>query len=440
MATLRDYIAALIRDRDDLAANLKEMGVEADASEKFPSLVEKVLDIETGGALSDITVQSGQSTFTETPADGYYGIGSVTVQGDENLVEGNIKLGTDILGVTGTYAPRLQTKTKSISSAGTYSISPDSSYDGLAKATVTVTMPLQEKSVSYTENGEYTISPDSGYSGMTEVGVTVDVPTEVILQSKSVTPGASSQTVKPDDDYNGLSSVAVDGDSDLIAENIRYGVSVFGVEGTYNEILLQEKSVTPSTSAQTVKADSGYDGLSQVTVEGADDLIASNIREGVTIYGVEGSYSSGTTYQSKTVTPTKNSQTVTADSGYNALAKVVVDGDSNLIAGNIAKGVSIFGITGTYSPEPALQELTVIPSVSAQYITPGDGYDGFSSVTVEAGEASGDYTEGYADGAASRDDEVADLEDQIANLEAQLTELKAQVDELAAFVDLEEEE
>lgn len=39
---------------------------------------------------------------------------------------------------------------------------------------------------------------------------------------------------------------------------------------------LQNKTVTPSASQQVVSADSGYDGLNQVTVSGDADLVASN--------------------------------------------------------------------------------------------------------------------------------------------------------------------
>lgn len=53
-------------------------------------------------------------------------------------------------------------------------------------------------------------------------------------------------------------------------------------------VKLQEKTVEPSSQSINVKPDAGYGGLSQVTVEGDAKLIASNIKSGVTIFGVTG--------------------------------------------------------------------------------------------------------------------------------------------------------
>lgn len=67
-------------------------------------------------------------------------------------------------------------------------------------------------------------------SGKTMKKVTVN-PTP--SQSKTVTPSTSQQTVLPDSG-NLLSSVAVYGDSNLVAENIKSGVNIFGVYGTFD--------------------------------------------------------------------------------------------------------------------------------------------------------------------------------------------------------------
>lgn len=56
------------------------------------------------------------------------------------------------------------------------------------------------------------------------------------------------------------------------------------------EPTLQSKTVSPSTSSQTVKPDTGYDGLSQVTVNGDANLVAENIKKDVTIFGKTGTY------------------------------------------------------------------------------------------------------------------------------------------------------
>ena len=50
----------------------------------------------------------------------------------------------------------------------------------------------------------------------------------------------------------------------------------------------------------------------------------------------------------KTITPTTVNQTAVAG-GYYTGGDVVVKGDSNLVAENIAEGISIFGVTGTHS-------------------------------------------------------------------------------------------
>ena len=87
-------------------------------------------------------------------------------------------------------------------------------------------------------------------------------------------------------------------------------------------------SITAKADEYTVPQ--GYhDGSGKVSISAAEQakLIAANIREGVTILGVEGSMSGSedTHPQAKNVTPTTSQQVITPDSpDYNCLSQVTV--------------------------------------------------------------------------------------------------------------------
>ena len=104
------------------------------------------------------------------------------------------------------------------------------------------------------------------------------------------------------------------------------------VTGGASGTSLQSKTVSPSENAQTIRADYGYDGLSQVTVNAVS---RTYVGSGVT-------KKSAATY-----TPSTSNQTIAA-SQYLSGAQTI-KGDANLVAGNIKSGVSIFGVTGTYA-------------------------------------------------------------------------------------------
>lgn len=106
--------------------------------------------------------------------------------------------------------------------------------------------------------------------------------------------GALSGTIDDKDDavtinagyYDGSGSVTIDSTekSKIIAENIKDGVTILGVLGTYTGagVTAQAKTATPYTTQQVILPDSGYDYLSQVTVQAIAYSESPNSGGGIT--------------------------------------------------------------------------------------------------------------------------------------------------------------
>lgn len=163
------------------------------------------------------------------------------------------------------------------------------------------------------------------------------------MQSKTVTPSASEQVVTPDGGYNGMYKVTV------------------------KATPLQAKTVEPTGSKQTVKPDAGYVGLSSLTVKAAPlqrkatapvldgsgtATEAQTIQPDAGYYGLSAVEVGPLQMQIKRVEPNAAGQIVEADEGYHGMGFAILSGDAALLPENIKKGVTIFGVTGTYVPEP----------------------------------------------------------------------------------------
>ena len=149
------------------------------------------------------------------------------------------------------------------------------------------------------------------------------------LQSKTVSPSTSQQTVSPDSGYDGLSSVTVNampsGSASTPATTITANPTIsVSNSGLITASVSGSQSVTPTVSAGYVS--SGTSGT--VTVSGSNT-------------------SQLTTQAAQTITPTTTDQTIA--SGKYLTGTQTIKGDANLVAANIADGVTIFGVTGTHS-------------------------------------------------------------------------------------------
>lgn len=103
---------------------------------------------------------------------------------------------------------------------------------------------------------------------------------------------------------------------------------------------------TISTKAQEYTVPQGYhDGSGKVSIASTEQakLISTNIRQGITILGVEGSMSGqeDMNAQAKSATPTFASQVITPDTGYNCLSQVTVAAITVTYSANSAGGNTV---------------------------------------------------------------------------------------------------
>lgn len=186
---------------------------------------------------------------------------------------------------------------KKITANGIYTPTNGKYFSSVEVAIAGNTPVYQDKTVDPTTSMQ-TVLPDDGYDALSQVKVNA-----ISIEQKSATPKATTQDIMPS---NGsyLTKVtvgAVPAETKSITENGTYvptsgkwfsSVSVNVSAGSAAPVL-QEKSITPTKSAQEVIADEGYDGLSKVNVSAIPNryvdtstatALAADLNSGKTAY------------------------------------------------------------------------------------------------------------------------------------------------------------
>ena len=279
-----------------------------------------------------------------------------------------------------------KTATQQLTTKGATTITPSSASQIAVNSGVYTTgkitvsaVPTETKKI--TANGTY--SPSAGkYFSSVEVAIAGDTPT---YQSKTISPSTSVQTVTADSGYDALSDVTVNAiqtETKSVTSNGTYkptsgkyfsSVTVNVPSETFNT---QTKTVTPTESTQTVSPDNGYNGLSSVTI---NPISSTYIGSAVPTKGAT------------TITPNSNSQTAISSGTYatgevkvaavpSETKKITANGTYTPSNGKYFSSVEVAIVGDT----PVYQDKTVNPTTSIQTVLPDEGYDALSQVRVNA--------------------------------------------------------
>ena len=260
--------------------------------------------------------------------------------------------------------------------------------------------------ISITENGTYNVS--------TYASASVNVPTGSTInnQNKTVNPTTSQQTITYDEGYTGLGTVTVNAMSTMTLPTSAASSATSGYTS--------KATISRSTSDQYINIPTGYNSAggyykisavangsatgptslsgSSATVTTGTNTITLTKTGVTTTPTVSAGYvasatastatvtltASVTTKAAATITPSTTNQTIA--SGTYLTGTQTIAGDEDLVASNIKKNVTIFGVTGSYeagSSSPTIESLSVTPSESEQTFN-SSSVDGYKPVTVSA--------------------------------------------------------
>lgn len=383
-------------------------------------------DISTGGGSGTPNLQSKtnisptESSQTITADSGYDGLSSVQINAISSSYIGSgidqndstdLTVSGDTVTVPSGYYATSASKAVASGTAGTPvatkgavssnsisvipSVTNTTGYiTGNTKTGTAVTV-----SASELVSGTYTVD-DSGTANVTNYAfISVPAGTEgtpsatkgtVSNHSISVTPSVTNTsgwiaggtqigtivTVSASELASGNKSISSNGtDIDVV------GYSTVSVSVSPN---LQSKTgISPTTSSQTISADNEYDGLSSVQIDAMPN--------GTT--GTPSATKGTVSNHSVSITPSVTNTTGYITGGTKTGTAVTVTA-SELVSGNkeiTSNGTNIdvvgYSTVSVAVPpnEPNLQAKTnIVPSTSSQTITPDNGYDGLSSVQINA--------------------------------------------------------
>lgn len=391
-------------------------------------------------SLQEKTVSPSETIQDVSPDDGYYGLSKVTVDAISSSYVGSsipqrtssdlTASGATVSVPSGYYSTDSSMSVNStsqatpsidVNSTGLITASSTQSAGYVSAGTKTATKQLATKSAAtYTPNDTVQTIPSATYLIGDQTISAVPTETKTVTSNGTYTPTNgkyfNSVTVNVP---TGSGSSAVLG-TKTITSNGTYNASSDDLDG-YSSVTVnvpgktfttQEKSVSPTESSQVIAPDTGYDGLSQVTVSAiSTTYVGSGISQrssadltvsGDTVTVPSGYYSEDSTKSVATASLATPSISIDAaglitatenqtESGYinaevkTATKQMTVKGATTYTPGNTAQTIAAETyLTGVQTISAVSTESkTISPSTSEQIVSPSTGKY-LSSVTVEA--------------------------------------------------------
>ncbi len=181
------------------------------------------------------------------------------------------------------------------------------------------------------------------YGGTTLIDLTTDTVTADKLLTGITAHGKDGELIEGTCSFDANTQDATASASEILTGKTAYNKGA-KITGTMKNNGSVKGKITTKAGKYTVPQ--GYhDGSGTVDIDSTEQakLIPANIREGITILGVQGEMT-GTEDarpQSKTVTPTTSQQTILPDEGYNYLSQVVVNAIPYSESDNSAGGKTV---------------------------------------------------------------------------------------------------
>ena len=181
------------------------------------------------------------------------------------------------------------------------------------------------------------------YNGNTLIDLTADTITAADLAYGVTAHDRSGAVITGTNTYDADTSDANAIASQILLNKTAYvnGVKITGSMPNRGAV-----SGSISTKTGSYSISQGYhDGSGSVSIDSTEQakIIGQNIREGITILGVTGTMSGSEDVNAETVTvtPTATSQTITPSTGYNYISQVTVNAIPYTETDNSAGGVTV---------------------------------------------------------------------------------------------------